>query len=142
MRQYWLFAASFLQVPQAQAQPVTKGAVVAIRCPLCLTEAGTGQYAGRTLVANTSAEWMYLKRGLPMEIIQEYDNWRKVRDAEGNEGWIMHSLLSGSRTQSLLPGKGRRHDRHAERGQSRSCNCRPGRAGSGGHCFTMQQWLV
>ncbi|MCB1427640.1 MAG: hypothetical protein KDJ48_13895 [Nitratireductor sp.] len=48
-------------------------------------------------------EWMYLKRGLPMEIIQEYDNWRKVRDAEGNEGWIMHSLLSGTRTAIVAP---------------------------------------
>lgn len=48
-------------------------------------------------------EWMYLKRGLPMEIIQEYDNWRKVRDPEGNEGWILHSLLSGSRTVIVAP---------------------------------------
>lgn len=48
-------------------------------------------------------EWMYLKRGLPVEIIQEYDNWRKVRDPEGNEGWIMHSLLSGDRTAIVTP---------------------------------------
>lgn len=48
-------------------------------------------------------EWMYLKRGLPMEIIQEYDNWRKVRDPEGNEGWILHSLLSGDRTVIVAP---------------------------------------
>ena len=33
-----------------------------------------------------------------MEIIQEYDNWRRVRDAEGTEGWINQSLLSGERT--------------------------------------------
>jgi SH3-like domain-containing protein len=47
--------------------------------------------------------WMYLKPGLPMEIIQEYDNWRKVRDPEGNEGWILHSLLSGKRTAIIKP---------------------------------------
>lgn len=46
---------------------------------------------------------MYLKPGLPMEIIQEYDNWRKVRDPEGNEGWILHSLLSGKRTAIINP---------------------------------------
>ncbi|MCU0790748.1 MAG: SH3 domain-containing protein, partial [Nitratireductor sp.] len=28
-------------------------------------------------------DWMYMKRGLPMEVIQEYDTWRKVRDSEG-----------------------------------------------------------
>lgn len=48
-------------------------------------------------------DWLYQKRGLPLEIIQEYDNWRKVRDAEGNEGWILHSLLSGKRTALVKP---------------------------------------
>ena len=47
--------------------------------------------------------WMYQKPGLPMEIIQEYDNWRKVRDPEGNEGWILHSLLTGKRTAIIAP---------------------------------------
>lgn len=49
--------------------------------------------------------WLYLKQGLPIEIIQEYDNWRKVRDPEGNEGWILHSLLSGKRTAIVNPGE-------------------------------------
>ncbi len=48
-------------------------------------------------------EWLYLKKGLPMEIIQEYDNWRRVRDPEGNEGWILHSLLAGKRTVIFKP---------------------------------------
>ena len=48
-------------------------------------------------------EWMYTKAGLPLEILQEYDNWRKVRDPEGNEGWILHSLLSGERTAIVAP---------------------------------------
>ncbi|MGI9352799.1 MAG: SH3 domain-containing protein [Rhizobiaceae bacterium] len=49
--------------------------------------------------------WLYLKKGLPIEIIQEYDNWRKVRDPEGSEGWILHSLLSGKRTTIVNPGE-------------------------------------
>jgi SH3-like domain-containing protein len=48
-------------------------------------------------------DWMYLKSGLPMEIIQEYDNWRRVRDADGAEGWINQSLLSGRRTAIVAP---------------------------------------
>jgi SH3-like domain-containing protein len=46
---------------------------------------------------------MYLKAGLPMEIIQEFDNWRKVRDADGTEGWVNQSLLSGKRTGIVTP---------------------------------------
>lgn len=52
---------------------------------------------------NYSVDWMYLKPGLPMEIIQEYDNWRRVRDSEGAEGWINQSLLSGKRTAIAAP---------------------------------------
>lgn len=47
--------------------------------------------------------WLYVKRGLPVEIIQEFDNWRKVRDPQGNEGWMLHSLLSGRRTAIVTP---------------------------------------
>lgn len=50
-------------------------------------------------------EWMYTKAGLPLEILQEYDNWRKVRDSEGEEGWVLQSLLSGKRTALVAPWK-------------------------------------
>ena len=53
--------------------------------------------------ANYSVDWLYLKSGLPMEVIQEYDNWRRVRDADGSEGWINQSLLSGRRTAIAAP---------------------------------------
>lgn len=56
-----------------------------------------------------AVDWMYMKSGLPMEVVQEYDNWRRVRDAEGTEGWIYQSLLSGKRTAITTPwdtGKG------------------------------------
>lgn len=47
--------------------------------------------------------WRYMRSDVPMEIIQEYDNWRKVRDAEGSVGWIHHALLSGERTAIVAP---------------------------------------
>lgn len=50
-----------------------------------------------------AVDWLYLKAGLPMEIIQEYDNWRKVRDSDGTEGWINQTLLSGRRTAIAAP---------------------------------------
>lgn len=50
-----------------------------------------------------AVDWMYLKSGLPMEVIQEYDTWRRVRDADGTEGWVSQSLLSGKRTAFAAP---------------------------------------
>ena len=41
---------------------------------------------------------VYTRAGLPVEITAEFDNWRRIRDWEGAEGWVYHSLLSGRRT--------------------------------------------
>lgn len=49
--------------------------------------------------------WLYVRPGLPVEVIQEYDNWRRIRDSEGTEGWVYQSLLSGRRTALAAPWK-------------------------------------
>lgn len=49
--------------------------------------------------------WVYQRAGLPVEITAEFDTWRKIRDSEGAEGWVLHSLLSGRRTALVAPWK-------------------------------------
>ena len=48
--------------------------------------------------------WIYTRAGLPVEITAEFENWRRVRDGEGAEGWVYHSLLSGRRS-GMVQGK-------------------------------------
>jgi SH3-like domain-containing protein len=50
-----------------------------------------------------AVDWLYLKPGLPMEVVQEFENWRRVRDQDGAEGWVNQSLLSGRRTAIAAP---------------------------------------
>jgi SH3-like domain-containing protein len=45
----------------------------------------------------------FVRAGLPVEITQEFDTWRKIRDSDGAEGWVFHSLLSGERTALVAP---------------------------------------
>jgi SH3-like domain-containing protein len=47
--------------------------------------------------------FVYTRAGLPVEITAESDNWRRIRDWEGSEGWVYHSLLSGKRTALVAP---------------------------------------
>lgn len=42
--------------------------------------------------------WVFRRAGLPIEIVAEFETWRRIRDSEGTEGWVLHSLLSGRRT--------------------------------------------
>jgi SH3-like domain-containing protein len=49
--------------------------------------------------------WIFQRAGLPVEVTAEFEIWRKVRDSEGAEGWVLHSLLSGRRTALVAPWK-------------------------------------
>jgi SH3-like domain-containing protein len=43
-------------------------------------------------------EWVFKRKSMPVEIVAEYENWRKIRDWQGASGWVYHSLLSGKRS--------------------------------------------
>ncbi|PLX33003.1 MAG: hypothetical protein C0605_17130 [Hyphomicrobiales bacterium] len=54
---------------------------------------------------NHAVQWVFQRKGIPVEIIAQFENWRRIRDADGEEGWIYHSLLSGARTVTVSPWK-------------------------------------
>ncbi|MGE0096612.1 MAG: SH3 domain-containing protein [Alphaproteobacteria bacterium] len=43
-------------------------------------------------------DWVVQRRGLPVEVVAEFEAWRKIRDQEGVEGWVNKAMLSGRRT--------------------------------------------
>lgn len=51
---------------------------------------------------NHRVDWAFVRRGLPLQITAEHDQWRRVRDADGMGGWVHHTLLSGVRTALVL----------------------------------------
>src|SRR5690606_40832950 len=42
--------------------------------------------------------WVFQRARYPVEVINEYDNWRRVRDINGDTGWVLGTLLSSDRT--------------------------------------------
>lgn len=48
-------------------------------------------------------KWVYVAPNIPLEIVAEYDGWRKVRDWTSAQGWMHHALLSGRRTAIVSP---------------------------------------
>ena len=50
--------------------------------------------------------WVFQRAGMPVEIVAEFETWRRIRDSEGTEGWVLHSLLSGRRTAIVTASKG------------------------------------
>ncbi|WP_234990470.1 SH3 domain-containing protein [Aquimixticola soesokkakensis] len=42
-------------------------------------------------------DWVFQRRNMPLEVTEEYENWRRVRDRDGAGGWVYHTLISGVR---------------------------------------------
>ena len=49
-------------------------------------------------------QWVFKREHLPVEVVDEFDLWRKVRDIEGTTGWVHHTMLSGKR-YVMIAGK-------------------------------------
>lgn len=51
--------------------------------------------------------WLYVRRDLPIRVIQVYPNWRRIEDPDGQQGWMLVTLLSDRRTGIVKPGSPR-----------------------------------
>ena len=48
--------------------------------------------------------WLYKRRDLPIRVVQVYPNWRKIEDPDGDQGWMLVTLLSDRRTGIVKSG--------------------------------------
>jgi SH3-like domain-containing protein len=48
-------------------------------------------------------EWVYLRKDWPVEVIAQFDHWRRVRDWEGTEGWV-HEKMINARREVIVTG--------------------------------------
>lgn len=48
--------------------------------------------------ADYPVAWSYHRLGLPVVIVRESEDWRKIRDPQGDEVWVHRSQLAGART--------------------------------------------
>lgn len=43
-------------------------------------------------------DWVFQRAGLPVRIIDEYGQWRRIVDSDEAGGWVYHALLMSRRT--------------------------------------------
>ena len=61
-------------------------------------------------------EWVFVRRGLPVEVVAEFDVWRRIRDWQGTMGWVHQSMLDGRRTARITGADRELHSEPAEAG--------------------------
>ena len=84
-------AASTPGVVQSKALPLPR--FVSLRAKAVNLHVGPG--------LNYPVTWRYVRPGLPVEILAEFDTWREIRDWEGSRGWVHKSLLVSKRSVIL-----------------------------------------
>lgn len=47
-------------------------------------------------------EWTYHRRSLPVRVTAVHEQWRRIRDYEGTEGWVHQAMLSSQRTVLVM----------------------------------------
>lgn len=42
--------------------------------------------------------WVYQAKGYPVEVIDRYDIWRRIREIDNTDGWVHQNMISNTRT--------------------------------------------
>ena len=43
-------------------------------------------------------DWVFRRAGLPVKVIEEYGDWRRIVDMDDAGGWVYHAMITGRRT--------------------------------------------
>ncbi len=84
-------------------------------------------------------EWVFKRRGLPVEVVAEFETWRKVRDWEGTVGWVHQSMLSGRRS-AVVTGAVRGLRREPSEDAGVVARAEPGVVGELTRCRRGEPW--
>lgn len=78
--------------------------MVSLRSNLINARSGPG--------ARYPIEWVYMQKTAPVEIVAEFELWRKIKDWQGSESWVHKSMLSGRRSVKIVtPGESNVYDK-------------------------------
>jgi len=87
--------------PMAQEQPVEAGAAAGpetnLPLPRYVSLRGSEVNVRRGPGLDYRIDWVFQRAGLPVRVIDEYGNWRRIADSDDAGGWVYHSLLTGRR---------------------------------------------
>ena len=82
-------------LPESDPQ---SGPVTGLPLPRFVSIKAASANARRGPSLSNRVDWEFTRKGQPVRVTAEYENWRRVEDSEGAGGWVHYSLLSSNRT--------------------------------------------
>jgi SH3-like domain-containing protein len=101
------FLSALLAPPAATAQespgPKAKGKVTALQVPRYVSLKASEVNSRVGPGSEYQIAWVFKRAGLPVEVLDEFETWRQIRDSDGGTGWVAAALLSARRTAAVAP---------------------------------------
>jgi SH3-like domain-containing protein len=91
-------AAAAQDKPADDTDDLSRGAVTNLPLPRYVSLKTNEGNARRGPGLTHRIDWVFSRAGMPLRVTAEYENWRRIEDAEGVGGWVHYSLLSGTRS--------------------------------------------
>jgi SH3-like domain-containing protein len=82
--------------PAAKSDPLRKGSGLPVPRFASMRSDDVNVRAGPG--TRYPVEWVFQRKNMPVEVISEFDTWRRIRDWQGATGWVHQSMLTGKRT--------------------------------------------
>ncbi|MGC2412959.1 MAG: SH3 domain-containing protein [Stellaceae bacterium] len=49
-------------------------------------------------------EWVLTKKDMPVEIVAQFEHWRRIQTSDGTKGWVQEHMVAGKRTVIVNSG--------------------------------------
>lgn len=109
-----LLPAAHAEGPAAAAADESLGPVTKLPLPRYVSLRSNEINVRRGPGLDYRKDWVFHRSGLPVKVVDEYGDWRRIVDSDGAGGWVYHSLLSGRRTVLITAEMATLRDRPVE----------------------------
>jgi len=82
----------------AAAVAEERGPVTNLPIPRFVSLKADEAYVRRVPGTDHRVDWVFTRRDMPLQVVGEFANWRRVVDRDGAGGWVHYTLLSGVRS--------------------------------------------
>lgn len=83
---------------QPPAAEVQRGPVTRLPIPRYVSLKGDRGNVRRGPSLSHRIDWVFNHAGMPLRVVGEFGQWRRIEDQDGAGGWVHYRLLSGVRT--------------------------------------------
>ncbi|MBQ8464476.1 MAG: hypothetical protein IJ545_00535 [Alphaproteobacteria bacterium] len=106
-----MILAALIAVPSVKAEPLPDDGETGLALPRMVSLRSNLVNARSGPGARYPISWVYRQKYAPVEIVAEFELWRKVKDWKGAESWVHKQMLTGKRTAKLItPGESNVYD--------------------------------